>query len=59
MGVDNINIIKKIILDKEITACVQCLNHGIQVTVAGCDLSHVGSVSIDYDYKYKKEGGFL
>jgi tagatose-1,6-bisphosphate aldolase non-catalytic subunit AgaZ/GatZ len=45
MGEECINI-NKIILGKEITVCVQCLNHGVQVTITGGDLSHIGSVSI-------------
>ena len=43
---NNIHVIKREVLNKEITACIQCLNHGIQVTVTGGDLSHIGSVSI-------------
>jgi hypothetical protein len=42
----DIHIVKRTILNKEITACVQCLDHGIQVTITGGDLSHVGSVSV-------------
>jgi hypothetical protein len=42
----DIHIVKRTILNKEITACVQSLDHGIQVTITGGDLSHVGSVSV-------------
>lgn len=46
MDVNNIKIIRKELLDKEITVCMQCLDHGVQVSITGGDLSHIGAVSI-------------
>jgi hypothetical protein len=46
MGVDSITQIGRMVLGKEIVSCVQWLDHGIQATVTGGDLSHIGAVSI-------------
>jgi hypothetical protein len=46
MGVEGITQIKRVVLGKEILSCVQWLEHGIQATITGGDLPHIGAVSI-------------
>jgi hypothetical protein len=46
MGIDGITQIKRVVLGKEIMSCVQWLEHGLQATVTGGDLPHIGAVSI-------------
>lgn len=37
---------RRVVSGREICACIQYFDHGIQVTVTGGDLSHIGSVSV-------------
>jgi hypothetical protein len=46
MVLTGVRVLKNQILGREITTCVQCLDHGIQVVVTGGDLSHIGAVSV-------------